>query len=322
MSEPATRLAIGVDVGGTAVKAGLVDELGRVLQTDCVPTEADRGVDHVLARLADVVGKLQVAAQSMTRPVLGVGLGVPGTLSRARGIVISPPNLPGWKNVPIVKRLKAATGLTIWLDNDANNAALGEALCGAGRGVQDMVMLTLGTGVGGGIIAGGRLWRGAQENAGELGHMIVQAGGRRCGCGQLGCLEALASATATVTTVSEFLAQGRDSTLQQILKSGRDLQCEDVQKAADAGDAVGREAWLQTCRYLAIACINIHHILNPQRIVLSGGMSSAGQSLLQPVTQFIAEFESKMLGDPPEIRLAELGNDAGFIGSALSVFQP
>lgn len=322
MSEPATRLAIGVDVGGTAIKAGLVDEHGDVLQTDNVPTEADRGVDHVLARLADVVGKLHVAAQKMRRSVQGVGLGVPGTLSRARGIVISPPNLPGWKNVPIVERLKAATDLTIWLDNDANNAALGEALCGAGRGVQDMVMLTLGTGVGGGIIAGGKLWRGALENAGELGHMIVQAGGRRCGCGQLGCLEALASATATVTTASELLAQGRDSTLQQVLKSGRDLQCEDIQRAADAGDTVGREAWLQTCRYLAIACINIHHILNPQRIVLAGGMSSAGDSLLRPVTSFIAELESKMLGDPPEIRLAELGNDAGFIGSALSVFQP
>lgn len=321
MSDPAAQLAIGVDVGGTAVKAGLVDERGEVLDSLCVPTEADRGVDHVLARLADVIGKLLNGTQKMTRSVQGVGLGVPGTLSRQRGLVISPPNLPGWKNVPIVERLNAATGLTIWLDNDANNAALGEALCGAGRGVQDMVMLTLGTGVGGGIIAGGRLWRGAQENAGELGHMIIQPGGRRCGCGQLGCLEALASATATVTTANELLAQGRHSTLQQVSKSGRDLQCEDIQKAAEIGDAVGREAWLQTCRYLAIACINIHHILNPQRIVLAGGMSSAGDSLLRPVTQFIAELESQMLGAPPEIRLAELGNDAGFIGSALSVFQ-
>lgn len=321
MSEPATRVAIGVDVGGTAVKAGLVDDCGAVLEMLSVPTEADRGVDHVIARLANIIAKLHVAAQKISRHVEGVGLGVPGTLSRARGLVISPPNLPGWKNVSIVERLKAATGLAIWLDNDANNAALGEFLRGAGRGTQDMVMLTLGTGVGGGIITGGRLWRGALENAGELGHMIVQAGGRCCGCGQLGCLEALASATATVTTARELLAQGRDSTLQPIVKSGRDLECEDVQKAADAEDAVAREAWMQTCRYLAIACINIQHILNPERIVLAGGMSSAGDSLLRPVKEFVAQLDSKMLGDPPDIRLAELGNDAGLIGSALSVFQ-
>ncbi len=322
MNDPANKLSIGVDVGGTAVKAGLVEERGAVLQALEVPTEASRGVDHVLDRLADVVKKLRAAAESQTRSVVGVGIGVPGTLSRKRGIVISPPNLPGWKNVPIVDRLTAATGLPVRLDNDANNAAFGEFLCGAGRGVQDMVMLTLGTGVGGGIIAGGRLWGGALENAGELGHMIVQTGGRRCGCGQLGCLEALASATATVTTARELMAQGRESILQKIIKSGRELESEDIVKAADEGDAVAREAWMQTCRYLAIACINIHHILNPQRIVLAGGMSKAGDSLLRPVRQFIAELESKMLGDPPEIRLAELGNDAGFIGSAMSVFQP
>lgn len=321
MTDSARNLSIGVDLGGTAIKAGLLDDRGSVLQAMAIPTEANHGVDHVIARLADVVKQHHVAAQALTRHVQGVGIGVPGTLSRQRGMVISPPNLPGWKNVPIVDRLKAATNLSIWLDNDANNAALGELLCGAGRGVHDMVMLTLGTGVGGGIIAGGKLWRGAFENAGELGHMIIEAGGRRCGCGQLGCLEALASATGTVTTARELLAAGRESALQQIIKSGRDLQCEDIVKAADAGDAVAREAWLQTCRYLAMACINIHHILNPQRIVLAGGMSSAGDSLLRPVKQAVAELGSKMLGDPPEIRLAELGNDAGFIGSAMSVFQ-
>lgn len=321
MSDSADMLSIGVDVGGTDVKAGLVDRRGAVLQALSIPTEADRGVDHVLARLADVVMKLRAAAESQSRTLLGVGIGVPGTLSRKRGIVISPPNLPGWKNVPIVDRLSAATGLPVRLDNDANNAAFGELLRGAGRGVDDMVMLTLGTGVGGGIIAGGRLWGGALENAGELGHMIVQAGGRRCGCGQLGCLEALASATATVMTARELLAQGRESVLQRIVESGRELESEEIVKAADEGDAVAREAWLQTCRYLAVACINIHHILNPRRIVLAGGMSKAGDSLLRPVRQFVDELESKLLGDPPEIRLAELGNDAGFIGSAMSVFQ-
>jgi glucokinase len=322
MNETADNLAIGVDLGGTAIKAGLLDFRGTVLHTMAIPTEADRGVNHVVARLTDVIKDLHVAAQGLARHVQGVGLGVPGTLSRERGLVISPPNLPGWKNVPIVERLSAATGMTIWLDNDANNAALGELRCGAGRGVQDMVMLTLGTGIGGGIILGGKLWRGAFENAGELGHMIVQAGGRRCGCGQLGCLEALASATGTVMTAQELLSKGKASSLQCILGSGRKIESADIVKAADAGDAVAREAWMQTCRYLAVACVNIHHILNPQRIVLAGGMSSAGASLLAPVKKAILELGSKMLGDPPEIRLAELGNDAGFIGSALSVFQP
>jgi len=315
------KAAIGIDVGGTAVKAGVVDVNGGVRQKTSLATEADRGVEHVLSRLADLARRLRAAAAAEGLDVCGVGLGMPGTLSRRRGVVIAPPNLPGWRDVPVVEWLSARIGMRVLLDNDANNAALGEYLLGAGRGVSDMVMLTLGTGIGGGIIHHGRLFHGARENAGELGHTIVQHGGRRCACGQLGCLEAYASASSTAARAAERLAAGSPSILRRVLESAGTLTANDVLHAAQQGDPLAAEVWQGTCEYLAIGCINAQCVLDPERIVLAGGMSAAGEALRQPVAEAVVRLASGMLGTPPEVRLAELGNDAGFIGSALSILQ-
>lgn len=321
MNAPQTQVAIGIDVGGTAIKAGLVGADGRVYESRSIPTDADRGPDHVIARIVEVITQSLSAATAKGYDVEAVGLGVPGTLDRAAGVVVAPPNLPGWRNVPIVERLTGATGLRIVLENDANNAALGEYYCGAGRGVSDMVMLTLGTGIGGGIILSGRLWRGALGNGGEIGHVIIQAAGRPCGCGQRGCLEAYASATATVARAMERIRAGEPSVLARRTDSA-DLSVEMIIDAAQRGDGLAADVWRETCRYLAIGCVNIHHMINPERIVLAGGMSHAGDPLLGGVAGAVSELASPMLGCPPEIRLAEIGNDAGFIGSALSVFRP
>ncbi len=314
--------AIGLDVGGTALKAGLVSADGTVLSTASLDTEAAGGVDHVLQRLVELIQRLAGDANSRGLLIEAVGVGVPGTLSRSQGTVIAPPNLPGWRNVPIVERLSVATGYRIVLDNDANNAALGEFRCGAGRGVQNMVMITLGTGIGGGMVFNGRLWRGAFENAGEIGHMIIFVGGRRCGCGQQGCLEAYASATATVARAAERIESGETSNLRELLDRGEVLTTERIVEAASAGDALAREVWEETCRYLAVGCLNVQHLINPERIVLAGGMSAAGELLLRPVMEAIDQLGAELFGDPSEVRIAELGNDAGFIGSALSVFEP
>ncbi len=313
--------AIGIDVGGTEIKGGLVTSDGHVVEKQSMPTEVAGGVDHVIGRMEILVEGLRRSATSASLEVEAVSLGMPGTLSRRRGVVIAPPNLPGWRDIPIVARLSSSTGLRVVLDNDANNAALGEYLCGAGRGVRDMVMLTLGTGIGGGIIVDGKLWHGSGENAGELGHMIVDAEGRVCKCGQTGCLEAYASASSTAARASELVASGEASSLKAIVDGGGTIDCRDVVEAAKAGDVVASRVWDATCRYLAVGCINIRHILEPERIVLAGGMSAAGEFLRRPVVEAMAVLTSGMLGEPPDVLIAELGNDAGFVGSALSVFQ-
>ncbi len=321
MNDPASTAAIGLDVGGTALKCGLVDPHGRVLASSAIPTECAAGVDHVVRRMALIIKEMQAAAAAQRLRVLGVGLGLPGTLDRARGTVIAPPNLTGWRNVPIVERVQSATGLAAVLENDANNAAMGEYTCGAGRGARSMVLMTLGTGIGGGMVLDGKLWTGAMGNAGEVGHMIVEVEGRRCGCGQNGCLEAHASATATTARLIEALAAGEESSLRARLDRNEPITVEAIVNAASVGDPLCQHVWQETCRYLAVACVNLRHICDPELIILAGGMSAAGDALLDPVRQDVERLGSKTHGVTGEIRLARLGNDAGFIGSALSVFR-
>lgn len=321
MADASAIAAIGVDVGGTNLKAGLVKPDGHVVERRAVATESGGGVDHVIDRIVRLIEDLRDAAAAAGLAVEAVGLGMPGMLSRSRGVVLAPPNLPGWRDVPVVRRVGDATGLRVLLDNDANYAALGEYLCGAGRGVRHMAALTLGTGIGGGIILDGRLWHGAGGNGGEIGHMIVHVGGRRCSCGQLGCLEAYASASSTAARTVERIKGGESSSLKERLEAGRTVDAEDVVEAAVSGDKLAGEVWEETCRYLAAACISIQHALSLERIVLAGGMSAAGERLVRPVVTLTEEISSSMLGDPPDIRIAELGNEAGFIGSAMAVFQ-
>lgn len=316
-----TTAAIGIDVGGTAIKAGLVTPSGTILARESIATETQHGVDHVIARIIGLIEQFRGIAADGSVVLKGAGLGMPGTLSRRRGMVLAPPNLPGWRNVPIVERLSEATHIPVVLDNDANNAALGEYHCGAGRDACDMAMLTLGTGIGGGLILGGRLFRGAHENGGELGHMIVHAGGRACKCGQLGCLEAYASAEHVASQVREAIAAGEHSSLRARVEKDQEIRAEHVIDAAEAGDVLSRRVWDQACFYLGIGCTNIRHVFDVDRIVLAGGMSAAGDKLLRPVLAAIEEVSSKNGCEQPELRIAELGNSAGFIGSALSVFH-
>lgn len=311
-------LYIGIDLGGTAVKGGLVQADGTIVEKQSIPTEADRGVDHVVGRMADLVRDLAAMAGEAGQHVAAVGLGVPGTLSHATGTVIAPPNLPGWRNVPIVRRLAEATGFRVTLENDANAAAWGEYVCGAGRGCRSMVMITLGTGVGGGFVFDGRLFRGSHEAGAEIGHMIVVPNGRVCACGQRGCLEAYASASSTAARALERLRAGEPSRLRVLFESGAALTSENVAEAAQQGDPLAGEVWRETCELLATACVSLQHIIDPERFVLAGGMSGAGERLLGPVRDAAARIASPMFGQAPEISLATLGSDAGLVGAALS----
>ncbi len=319
MSDPSNKaVAIGIDLGGTAIKGGLVAADGTILDKNQIATEADGGPDHVLERIVGRIEYFRAEATARKISIARVGIGAPGILSHKTGTIIAPPNLPGWRNVPVVTHLAAATGLFVNLENDANNAAYAEFICGAGRGCRNMVLLTIGTGVGGGVVLDGRLFRGAFENGGELGHTIVQAGGRLCGCGQRGCLEAHASASSLVVRATKLLEAGRASSLREDWTATGLIDGRRIAAGAAAGDALALEVWNETCRYLAIACINIQHAFNPERVVFAGGLSETGALLLDGIKAAYRAEASRLLGDPPEMRLAELGNDAGFVGAALS----
>ncbi len=307
-------LYVGIDLGGTNLKLGVVTADGQVRARHSTPTEADRGPDHVIARMAQGVRDLCAKADLDLGAVPVVGIGSPGPLDTRSGVVLFTPNLPGWDHVPLRDRLSDALGRPAVLENDANAAAYGEFRCGAGRDVDDMVLLTLGTGVGGGLVLGGRLFRGTSDTGAELGHVIVQRGGRPCGCGARGCLEAYASATAVVAWTRERLAAGEASSLADT----EDLTCKTVFDAADAGDALAAAIVAETADYLATGIASILHVLNPPRVVLTGGMMGAGDAWLERIRAGVRATAFQRAADVCDIRWSVLGGDAGILGAALA----
>lgn len=303
------KLTIGIDIGGTNLKAGLLTAGGEVAEKLSRPTEAAGGFDHVFARLTTLVDDLLSAGRIDRARIDGIGLGVPGPMSHARGFLYGAPNLPGWVNIPLRDRFEAATHLRVVVENDANAAAYGEYIAGAGRGSADMILLTLGTGIGGGVILGGRLIRGHFDNAGEVGHLIAAPGGRACPCGQRGCLERYASAGAVSLRYAEAIHGAENPGVPEV-------SAHEVAQRALRGDAVAAAIWDETCYYLATACVTLQHVLNPKRIILGGGMAEAGAQLFDRVHEHFAKLTWRIAPDHPEIVPAELGNDAGMIGAA------
>ena len=307
---------VGVDLGGTNIKAGLLNGEAEVKSKFSVPTEVDRGTDHVIANIISAAERAIREAGVDRDEVVGIGIGSPGPLSHRQGLIINPANLPCMKNVPLRDLVTERTGIRSTVENDASAAAWGEFWAGAGQGVLDMVMFTLGTGVGGGIITEGRLLRGHFENESELGHTIVHPGGRECSCGQRGCVEAYSSADYLARRAEEMMAEGRSSCLQARVDNGELLVAEHIVEAARAGDELASQVWEEACYYLGVAIVNAQHVINPQRVVLAGGLIAAGDFLLEPIRRYQKELVWHLMDDKPEILFATLGNDAGFIGAA------
>ncbi|NLX12640.1 MAG: ROK family glucokinase [Phycisphaerales bacterium] len=307
---------VGIDLGGTNIKAGLLDAQSRVLCKFSIPTEVEQGEAQVVNNIAVAVERAIEESGVPRGEVRGIGIGSPGPLSHRTGVVIKPGNLPCLRNVPLTKYISERTGIHTTLENDANAAAWGEYWAGAGKGVTDLVMFTLGTGVGGGVITDGRLLRGYFENGAELGHMLVQPGGRLCSCGQRGCVEAYSSAYFLARWAEELIAEGRPSVLKQRVDDCEMLLAEHIVEAAQAGDELAGYVWDRACYYLAVVCVVMQHVTNPQRIVMAGGLIAAGDFLLEPVQRHFHKLTWQLLKDHPEISFATLGNDAGFIGAA------
>jgi glucokinase len=314
-----TPLFVGLDVGGTTMKGGVVDDAGRPLGHATLPTEAHRGQVFGLERMSDTIREAIRAAKVRPDQIAAIGVATPGTMDIPAGLILDPPNLKPWQNVPVRKHIHDAFRLPTAFQNDANAAALGEYWVGAGRGHRSMVLFTLGTGVGGGIILdGGQVLEGENSAGGEVGHIKIEGTNpRACGCGRLGCLEAYASATAVVKRTLEALEQSEGrSTLRDLIGENEELTARHVFQAAAAGDALSAKIVEETAFYLAVGATNLMHIIDPQVVVFAGGMIGAGEGFLERIRYHVRQMAFPVLVEKTKICYAQLGSDAGFIGAA------
>jgi glucokinase len=312
---------LGIDLGGTNIKSGVVDDDGRPLSAVSVATNADRGADAGLRALAEA-GRAAVAQSGLSwDEITAVGLGSPGTMDLPSGMLLDPPNLPGWENFPLRERLAAELRKPTLLQNDANAAAFGEYWVGAGKGVHSLVLFTLGTGVGGGIVVDDHLVEGRHSHGAECGHIVIQMeNGRRCSCGAYGHLEGYASATALVQRAVEALESGEDSSLRRPLADGT-LCARTINEAAEAGDPLGRRLMHETARFLAVGAVSLMHTIDPDIVLFSGGMIAAGPKFLNEIRENVSLLAFPTCAAKTRIEFASLGGDAGFIGAAGCVRQ-
>jgi glucokinase len=307
---------IGIDLGGTFIKAGMIDTKGRVVAREKVDTCGAEGVDAVIRQIALAAASVQKKARVAPKDILGVGIGAPGTINIAAGVVTFAPNLPGWRHVALCAKVQDKLKIPTLLENDANAAAYGEKWVGAGTKVNSLVMFTLGTGIGGGIIINNEVLHGVNDAAAELGHMTVVVDGVRCGCGNRGCVEAYASVPGMVRRMKDAVMKGKPSRLAGRIRKGEEITGKDIHAAAVRGDKTARAVLEETGMYLGIAAVNMMHIVNPAMIVFAGGMIAAGDMLMNAIKAEIKKRALEASAAKTEVVFAKLGDDAGMIGSA------
>lgn len=278
-----------------------------------MPTLKEQGKEKVISRLLDAIDN--VIEKSGVK-VHGIGVGCPGPLDSKKGVILSPPNLPDWRRVPLKKIIERKFRLPVVIENDANCAGLGEAARGAGRRTSSMVLLTLGTGIGSAIVLDGKLWTGKGGFASELGHVSIDLNGPKCGCGNRGCIEVYASATAVVRRVKEAL---RDGSRSRFFKPADRITAAQIYRAAEEGDRLSRSIVDETAFYLGAAIANIINALDPEVIVLAGGMAKAGKEFFNRIRKVAKERALKESRRGVRIISAKLGEDAGIIGAAWRV---
>jgi glucokinase len=301
-------LVLALDIGGTKLAAGVVDETGAVHSFVVRPSRTELGVDAVLTDLF-ALGREAIDRSGVGWSELeGVGIGCGGPLDAERGVLIAPPHLPGWHDVPVSALAEREFDMPVTLENDATAAAEGERRWGAGAGARNMVYLTLSTGVGGGVVIDGRLYRGSSGNGGELGHVTVDWHGRRCrGCGRLGCLEAYVSGTSIAERAQE---------------AGLALEsAEEVSAAARAGDAGARAVWDETVEALSCGLISIVNLFEPELVVVGGGVTRSGDFLIAPVRDAVRAQAMRPAGDAVDVVLSAFGDRVGVAGAAAIVFD-
>ena len=323
-----SSFAIGVDLGGTNLRIAAVDPRGKLLEKVTTDTGVARPRDKVIAEMCRAIQELSAKRTRADGKLAGVGVGVPGIIDLRSGTLRESPNLPGWHDYPVRQEIERRLGTRVLLENDANAAALGEKWLGAGRNVDDLCMLTLGTGVGGGIVLGGRIWHGMTGMAGELGHIAVEPDGPACGCGSRGCLEQFASAKA-IERMAQTAATGGSAPALARVAAKRGLTSETVCQLAEAGDSAAQEIFSRAGRALGIVLAGLINTFNLPMYVIGGGVAAAWEefspAMLEEVRRRSFVYEATSLhpaGGKTVIARAKLGNDAGLFGAARLALMP
>lgn len=313
------KMIVGVDLGGTTIKLALLTKAGEFIEKWEIPTnKSEKGV-HIPKSIADAIETKLAEMNKTKEEIAGIGIGAPGSVRLEDGLIFAAVNL-GWENFPLKAELEKEAGIPVIVDNDANIAAVGEMWKGAGNGAKDVVFVTLGTGVGGGVIVNGHVAHGVSGSAGEIGHItVLPENGALCNCGKTGCLETISSATGIVRIANEKLNHSKkDSELRRIALA-REITTKDVFEAYSSGDELATEIIDYVMKYLALGLAAVGNTLNPESIVIGGGVSKAGDILLKPLQKYFDTFAFTTVKDSTKLSIAELGNDAGAIGAAYLV---
>ncbi len=305
---------LALDIGGTKIALGRFLRDGKLEEKIIFPTKAERGYKKILDEIIGNIKRLK------TNDTIALGIGCGGPLDSEKGVILSPPNLPGWDNVPLKEHLESTLNIPVFLDNDANTACLGEYYFGAGKGVRNLVYITVSTGIGGGIIIDGKILHGQRDSAGEVGHQTIIPDGPLCNCGNRGCLEALASGIAIAKRAKEAILKGEDTILREWGKE-ENISAEFVRRAYLQGDKVSERIWKDALEYLGIGVGNIITIISPERVILGGGIMKAGEEVLETVRRVVRERVKLVPVDKVEIVPSKLGEEVGLYGALALVLS-
>ncbi|ONI38006.1 glucokinase [Candidatus Epulonipiscium fishelsonii] len=307
---------IGVDLGGTTIKVGLINEEYKIVQTAVCDTKVERPTSEILKDMAFLCKEVMKKENISEKDVDSIGIGCPGLTVPKDGIILTSPNLPTFNNTNVKTEIQKYIDLPIYVENDANVAALGEVINGAAKGAKNAIVVTLGTGVGGGIIIDGKVYSGAFFGAGEVGHHTISLESEyMCGCGRKGCWEQYASATALIRD-TKIAIENKDSKIKE-LANGGEINAKIIFEAAQAGDKIANEVLDQYFKFIGIGILNLINILQPEIVVLGGGMSAQKENLINPVIKYLNENLYGGVELKTKIKAATLGNDAGIIGAGL-----
>jgi glucokinase len=319
MAEGKPEYVVGVDLGGTKILSGVFKNPMECIGTAKVSTKSSRGVEAVIERIARCVEDAVDEADLSLKQVAGVGIGAPGAVDFGAGTVIFAPNMEGWKDVPLKKELEKALGVPVFVENDCNIAALGVHVAELKGKPKHLVGIFVGTGIGGGLIINGELYGGANHTAGEIGHMVVDVNGPKCGCGNKGCLEAMASRTAIFQQIKAGVKDGEKTLLTEMLGDDlSDLRSNDLRKAIRRGDKFVDKIVEGAAEYLGIATANLVNVLSPEVVVLGGGVIEAlADEMMSVITETAQDYAMPGTMKGVEIVASKLGDSAGITGGAV-----
>jgi len=316
------KLILAVDLGGTKIASALATAQGEILVRGRRSTPAQAGPDAVIKSLCATIDKTLAAKKLEPSQLLGIGIAAAGIIDSDKGRVISSPNLPGWHEVPLRDAIEQRFGIPVHLGNDATLAALGEWRFGLKNGIANLIYITVSTGIGGGIIAGGKLYTGACGVAGEIGHMTIDVNGPKCNCGNIGCWETLASGRALAREAVKQIAEGaRTSIIELVNGDISKIDAKVVDQAAKQGDELAKELISRLAYYLGIGLVNLVNIFNPELILVGGGVAKMGDLLLQPAIKIVKERAFSTPAATVEIKPALLGDDSGILGAVAFVLE-